>query len=111
MKISKTTLTALVAGIAIGSTGVGAAAVTLLPVDNTGALMLKQDQAVTYGNVHCLAANPVKTVFAQFVCVRNDGKGVATIVRQTRIIVVKATFDKRGKPIGKPKIYLNRPNP
>jgi hypothetical protein len=103
MKLNKTSIATLVAGIAIGSTGVGIAATKGL------VYKLKQDQAVTYGNVHCLAANPATTVAAQFVCTRNDGKGLGVVVNAKYVLVAKATFDKTGKVLSK-KIYLNRPN-
>jgi len=103
MTLNKTAIAALTAGIAVGSTGVGLAAPKL------GALLLKQDQAVTYGNIHCLAANPSTTVAAQLVCTRNDGKGLGVVINQRYVVVAKVTFDTAGKILTK-KIYLNKPN-
>jgi hypothetical protein len=103
MKVNKTAVATLVAGIAVGSTGIGLAGTKLT------ALVLKQDQAITYGNIHCIAANPANTVAAQLVCTRNDGKGLGVVVNARYVVVAKINFDKDGKILSK-KVYLNRAN-
>jgi hypothetical protein len=103
MKLNKTAVATLVAGIAVGSTGVGLAAPHLT------ALLLKQDQAVSYANVHCVAVNPATTIAAQLVCTRNDGKGLGVVINARYVVVAKIKFDKDGKVLSK-KVYLNRAN-
>ena len=79
-------ITGLVAGLILGTTGVGIAATQ---ASHDKAYTLLAGQAVTFGGMTCTAYKGTTATNSNIVCVKNNLKGYGVVVSQDQIVIAK----------------------